>query len=76
MNGTHRQHGVLLMQGKGIASDSQPSMQTWLTRPTLFSRHHGRTIPDHMDEAGHSAAFEARTRPRYTRQYGARGTSP
>ena len=67
MNGTHRQHGVLLMQGKGIASDVAIHADMADPIPTLFTAM-GETIPDHMDGRVIQAAFEARTRPRYTRQ--------
>ena len=48
MNGTHRQHGVLLMQGKGIASDVAIHADMADPIPTLFTAM-GETIPpDHM----------------------------
>jgi hypothetical protein len=69
MNGTHRQLGVLLMSGRGLATNAQISASMPDPMPTLFTAM-GERVPDHMDGKVIQAAFSQRTRPTYTKHDG------
>jgi predicted AlkP superfamily phosphohydrolase/phosphomutase len=69
MNGTHRQRGVLLLSGTGIASKTTIEASMPDPMPTLFTAM-GERVPDHMDGKVIQAAFSQRTRPTYTRHQG------
>jgi hypothetical protein len=65
MNGTHRQHGVLALSGKGLASGQEITASMPDPMPTLFTAM-GEKVPDHMDGKVIQSAFQQRTRPVYT----------
>lgn len=69
MNGTHRQHGVLLLSGTGLATNTTIEASMPDPMPTLFTAM-GEAVPDHMDGKVIQAAFSQRTRPIYTRHQG------
>lgn len=48
MNGTHRQHGILILQGPGVRAGAQGSAEVQDVLPTLFHLIH-QAIPAHVD---------------------------
>jgi arylsulfatase A-like enzyme len=59
MNGTHRQHGVLLLHGAGIAEGVEVEASMPDIAPTLLHLL-GESIPDHMDGRVLSDALSVR----------------
>lgn len=65
MNGSHRQHGVMVLWGRDIAAGRTVEAGMADPMPTLFAAM-GQAIPDHVDGRVLQAAFTRPIRPTWT----------